>query len=123
MVPLSNLAFSQVGVTMPNDKERLLALLEKKTTEHWEKTKEPWPLNEVAFAAKEEAIPYAEVIRPFRLRQFIESIVPPRVKVAIHPTIKARIGLIPNGQEYSYPPEPDEGKEGPPKAKRRIAVL
>ena len=70
--------------------------------EYWETNKKPFMLSNIPPILKDVNDNYKDVLGQSSLKQFIETNTTD-VKVVRHPKQKARIGLIPNSESFTYP--------------------
>ena len=82
-------------------KETLADVITKKTQEHWDDKQTPFLLAHVVPAIVKEGFDYKALIAPLSLKQFASGM-NGKVKVIQHSSHKARVGLIPANEEYSF---------------------
>lgn len=85
-------------------KEELQSKLEKLTCDYWDKNQKPLLLSGLVPAIEREGILLSDVIGEVRIKEFIKqtSYEGAGYKLVVDPIHKARIGIIPSKENYSY---------------------
>src|SRR5271166_1205398 len=84
---------------MPKTIKELSEIIANRTREEWDLTHEPYLLSKIPAALQGDS--YREIIAPQTLKQFVISLTD-TVQLVQHPIQKAKIGLIPKGENYSF---------------------
>jgi hypothetical protein len=94
--------------------EGLAKFIVTRTKEHWEKFKQPYLLAYIPAELQPREIKYKEILGPGKtLKQFAallqDGSLSDELKVIIHPTQKAKVGLIPKTSNFVFEVEPTVG--------------
>jgi hypothetical protein len=82
----------------------ILAFAVKCAQRSWEDSQQPFLLAKLSPALVQEGVRYKDVLGEKRLKDFLLS-APDKIKVVVHPSQKARIGLVPVDKEFEYTEE------------------
>jgi hypothetical protein len=74
--------------------------------EHWGATREPLLLSLIAPELSSHGMDYKQLLGTVRLSEFLASNAEGRFVLVRHPTKRAKVGLIPAGEQFEYEPEP-----------------
>lgn len=85
--------------------ESILSFAAERAQEEWDKNEQPYMLADLSPDLARNGINYKSVLGGQRLKAFVVSS-PKHVKVIVHPTQKAKIGLIPPDEEFEFTTEP-----------------
>lgn len=88
------------------DVEGLKDFLRQRAQETWDDRGIPYYLSLVAIDLKRKDVDYRTFTGPLRLVQWVSKEDIPETKLVAHPTIKAKVGLIPSNVEYDFSSEP-----------------
>lgn len=86
--------------------EGVLDHVQKIVGEHWLATREPLLLSLVAPDLMLHGIDYKQLLGTVRLSEFLGANADGRLKLVRHPIKRAKVGLIPIGEEFEFEPEP-----------------
>lgn len=92
--------------TSINDVPGLKDFLRKRAQETWDERGIPYYLSLVATDLKRMGVDYRTFTGPLRLVQWVSREAIPGTKLIAHPTIKAKVGLIPADVDYDFLSEP-----------------
>jgi hypothetical protein len=84
------------------DDQWLKDLVEKRTTETWERFQRPYYISFIATDSAKQGQDYREMIAPLKLRQWAMTTDIPGVKVLAHPSHKAKVGFVPADKDYAF---------------------
>jgi hypothetical protein len=87
---------------MDTTPDAILAFAAERAQQAWDEKQEPYLLARLSPDLVKEGVNYKEVLGEQRLKDFVSS-APERLKIVLHPTQKARIGLIPPDKVFEYP--------------------
>ena len=88
------------------DVEGLKDFLRQRAQETWDDRGIPYYLSLVAIDLKRKDVDYRTFTGPLRLVQWVSKEDIPETKLIAHPTIKAKVGLIPSNVDYDFSSEP-----------------
>lgn len=88
------------------DVEGLKDFLRQRAQETWDDRGIPYYLSLVAIDLKRKDVDYRTFTGPLRLVQWVSKEDIPETKLVAHPTIKAKVGLIPSNVDYDFSSEP-----------------
>lgn len=100
--------------------------LRQRAQETWNERSIPYYLSVVATDLKREGVDYRTFTGPLRLAQWLSKEEIPETKFISHPTVKAKVGLIPAKEDYDFSSElaADQVHSRPrPTAKRGQALV
>jgi len=84
--------------------EEILSIASTLAQEAWDISNQPFMLSDLSPALARKGIDYRKVIGGQRLKGFLEG-AREHVKVVVHPTQDAKVGLIPPGETFEFPQE------------------
>lgn len=87
------------------DVASLKDFLRQRAKETWEERGIPYYLSLVATDLKRKGVDYRTFTGPFRLVQWVGKEAIPDTKLIAHPTVKAKVGLIPADADYDFSQE------------------
>ena len=87
---------------MDSTREHIIEIAAQRALEVWTARQQPYLLALLGPDLKARGVDYKEVLRPLRLKEFLQSEGPAKVKLVLHPTQRAKIGIIPKDQDFSY---------------------
>lgn len=93
-----------------HDLDSFMTFLRDRARETWEERKIPYYLSVVATDLKRQGINYHDFTGSLRLAQWATKAEVPATKLVTHPTIKAKVGFVPEEIEFDFenPPVPTE---------------
>jgi hypothetical protein len=93
-----------------HDLDSFKAFLRDRARETWDERQIPYSLSMVATDLKRLGKGYHEFTGPLRLAQWAAREEIPGTKLATHPTIKAKVGFLPEHIEFDFgnPPAPSQ---------------
>jgi hypothetical protein len=94
--------------------ENLHTVITQRTQEHWDKTGEPYLLSRLGPDLLSQEIDYPSIIKPYKMRPYIEFHMADVVKVISHPTQKQKIGIIPASKNYKFDEESNKNNISAP---------
>ena len=108
-----------------HDLDSFMTFLRDRARETWEERKIPYYLSVVATDLKRQGINYHEFTGSLRLAQWATKAEVPATKLVTHPTIKAKVGFVPDEIEFDFenPPVPTEAKTRTRPASKRGQAL
>lgn len=89
-----------------DDVEGLKDFLRQRAQETWDERGIPYYLSLIATDLKRKDVDYRTFTGPLRLAQWVSKEAIPETKLVAHPTVKAKVGLIPANVEYDFSSEP-----------------
>ena len=89
-----------------DDVEDLKDFLRRRAQETWDERGIPYYLSLVATDLKRKDVDYRTFTGPLRLVQWVSKEAIPETKLVAHPTVKAKVGLVPADVEYDFSSEP-----------------
>ncbi|WEQ54206.1 hypothetical protein LV564_00015 (plasmid) [Komagataeibacter nataicola] len=91
-----------------HDLDSFKAFLRDRAQETWEERKIPYYLSIVATDLKGQGVNYHDFTGPLRLAQWAAKEKIAGTKLVTHPTIKAKVGFLPDTSEFDFnnPPVP-----------------
>ena len=87
------------------------AFLRDRARETWNNREIPYYLSLVGTELKRQNVDYRQFIGPFRLVQWAAKEDIPDTKFVSHPTVKAKVGLVPSDAEFDFSTETLENRE------------
>ena len=107
------------------DLDSFKAFLRDRAQETWDARKIPYYLSIVATDLKRQGMSYHDFTGPLRLAQWAAKEEIPGTKFVTHPTIKAKVGFLPEGVEFDFdnPPVPSQPTTKARAAPRRGRAL
>jgi len=84
--------------------EGIIAFAVTQAEAAWAESRQPYLLARFSPDLLKEGVDYRTVLGERRLKDFLMG-VPGRIKVVFHPSQRAKIGLVPVGQEFEFPSE------------------
>lgn len=93
-----------------NDLEGFKSFLTDRARETWDERQIPYYLSIVATDLKRRGLDYHQFTGPLRLAQWAAQEDIPGAKLVTHPTIKAKVGFLPDEVQYDFdnPPAPSQ---------------
>jgi hypothetical protein len=79
-----------------NERGALVEEISRLSLQHWDKLKTPYLLSAMGPDLKYRGFDFQAIIKPLRLRQFIEYFLDDRLKVIADPNTPLKIGVVPN---------------------------
>lgn len=94
-----------------HDLDSFKAFLRDRAHETWEERQTPYYLSIVATDLKRKGVNYHDFTGSLRLAQWAAKEAVPATKLVTHPTIKAKVGFLPEEIEFDFdnPPVPSQG--------------
>jgi hypothetical protein len=108
-----------------HDLDSFKTFLRDRARETWEERKIPYYLSIVATDLKRQGVNYHEFTGSLRLAQWAAKEEVPATKLVTHPTIKAKVGFLPEEIEYDFenPPVPSQATTKTRSASKRGQAL
>jgi hypothetical protein len=91
----------------------------ERTKAHWEESRSPYLLSNISPELKARGVDYRAVLGEQKLKDFVHANAGLDFKVISHPAQRAKIGLIPAGEEYDFLTVETDAAEGPIEAPRK----
>ncbi|MBC9247495.1 hypothetical protein H4P12_12420 [Paracoccus sp. 11-3] len=92
--------------TSIDDANDVKDFLRQRAQETWDERQIPYYLSLVAIDLKQKGVDYRTFTGPLRLAQWLTREDIPDTKLVAHPTVKAKVGLIPAGVDFDFSSEP-----------------
>ncbi|WP_267347123.1 hypothetical protein [Sphingomonas sp. GM_Shp_2] len=107
------------------DLDSFKAFLRDRARETWEERQIPYYLSIVATDLKRKGVNYHDFTGSLRLAQWAAKEAVPATKFVSHPTIKAKVGFLPEEVEFDFdnPPVPSPSAAKPRSASKRGQAL
>jgi hypothetical protein len=96
-------------MTVEPTEESILSFTVKRVQEVWDGHQQPYMLARLSPDLAKEGINYKKVLGETRLKDFFRAAAN-RIKIVTHPTQKAKIGLIPPGENFEFASETSASK-------------
>ncbi|MDK2761938.1 MAG: hypothetical protein KYX64_11345 [Sphingopyxis sp.] len=91
------------------NEEGLIEFLRQRAQERWDTDEKPYPLSLVSTELARQGVDYRTILSDERLKSFVKRIPESSgFKVVEHPLQRAKIGLIPSDQVFSFEDEQDD---------------
>jgi hypothetical protein len=81
--------------------DELATFIEKRSREVWDSQQSPYLLANVSPELKSQGVDYRALIAPQTLKQYVNTL-GDRVQLVQHSVNKARVGVIPQGEAFSF---------------------
>lgn len=85
-----------------HDLSSFKAFLRDRARETWDERRIPYYLSIVATDLKRQGVNYHDFTGPARLAQWAAKETVPDTKLVTHPTIKAKVGFVPEEVEFNF---------------------
>ena len=99
-----------MAVTTENELQEFLS---KKARERWNEANEPYLLSQVHSDLKDEEADYKSITKDEKLKDFVKRTQAEKLyKFVEHPHQRAKVGIVPHEEEFSFAHEQDIDAQG-----------
>ncbi len=104
--------------------KELQEFLGKKAQEHWHESSGPYLLSQVHDDLKDEDSDYKSIIKDEKLKEFAKRTQAEKLyKLVEHPHQRAKVGIVPYDEEFSFPHDQTDDAQGVHDSERGEALF
>lgn len=91
---------------MEVSEQAIRELVARKAGEWWRSKRTPYLVSSIGIDLKQSGLEYRQLAAPsINLAKYLSSIAHGEFKVVSHPSLRARVGVIPGSEHYNFPEE------------------